>query len=728
MNRIAQPCRPQIRTLRICNQLGAGKVKSRVWTSVAIAPMMLMLGGANVLAAEAATEVGELVVVAPQPDDYSVDRSATATKTETALRDVPQAVSVIPDGVIHDQAMQSMADVFRYVPGVGSAQGEGNRDALVIRGNASTADFYVDGVRDDIQSYRDLYNAARVEVLKGPNAMIFGRGGGGGVVNRVTKRADGTALREVSLEAGTDDHRRIGADFDQPLTAAWSTRAVGVYEHSDSFRDFVTLRRWGLNPTLRYSPNDRTGVVLGYEHFDDHRTADRGVPSFGTGPSPTAPSTFFGAPDQSFAAVRSDVWSAVIEHRLGERVTLTNHAVAGDYDKFYQNIYPGAAADLPSAGTPTRATLSAYKNSARRKNLFSQTDLVWQTRAGGLHHTLLAGTEFGRQTTDNVRNTGYFAGGATTLFVPFSAPTVLGAPASFHQSATDADNHVQARVAAAYIQDQIELGKLQLVAGARYDRFGLAFNNHRTGLSFGRADAMVSPRLGLVFKPVEPVSLYASYSVSFLPSSGDQFSSLTATTQALKPERFENHEVGIKWAVTAHLDLTLAAYDLLRDNTTARDPLDASRAILAGAQRSRGLELGLSGRVNEHWQVIGGYARQSAKITEATVASVTAGKHVALTPANTASLWNKVALNQGWALGLGVIHQDRQFAAIDNIVVLPGFTRLDGAVFVQLTTGARLQVNVENLTDRTYYPTSNGANNIAPGAPRTLRVSLRTRF
>jgi catecholate siderophore receptor len=675
----------------------------------------------------AATEVDAVVVTGTVEDGYAARRTSTATKTDTPLINVPQAVSVITREVIADQSMQSMADVLRYVPGAGIGQGEGNRDAPVLRGQASTADFYVDGVRDDVQYFRDLYNAERIEVLKGPNAMTFGRGGGGGVINRVTRKADGRTLREATIEAGSFDHKRATVDLDQPLGGAWSGRFVGVYEDSGSFRDGVELQRWAVNPTLRFEPSERFAAVLGYEHADDRRTADRGVPSFAGRPSPTEPETFFGAPDQSQAKVTADVFTAVAEVRLGEGLVLRDHLLAGAYDKFYQNIYPSAAADQPVAGVPTRATLAAYNNSSWRDNLFNQADLVWQTRAGRFEHTVLGGLEIGRQTTDNFRNTGFF-GTATSLFVPFATPTVAGFPASFHQSATDANNHVVAKVAAAYLQDQVEFGRLQLLAGLRWDSFDLDFRNNRTGQALSRRDETVSPRLGLVFKPADQVSLYASYAVSFLPSSGDQFSSLTATTQAFEPERFENHEVGFKWDASMRLALTGAAYELIRDHTTARDPLDPARTILAGEQRTRGVEIGLTGQITERWQIVGGYAWQNARITEATVASVVAGKHVPLTPAHTASLWNRVNLTDRWGVGLGVVHQSEQFAAIDNAVVLPGFTRLDGAVFFKVSDKVRLQANVENLGNQRYFPNANGANNIATGAPRSLRVALQASF
>jgi catecholate siderophore receptor len=223
------------------------------------------------------------------------------------------------------------------------------------------------------------------------------------------------------------------------------------------------------------------------------------------------------------------------------------------------------------------------------------------------------------------------------------------------------------------------------------------------------------------------VSLYASYSVSYLPSAGDQFSSLTASSRTLEPEEFENYEVGAKWDVTLGLSLSAAAYRLDRTNTTARDPNNPAVTIQTGAQRTRGLELAVAGQLTERWEVAGGYAWQDAEITSTTTAAL-AGNTVALTPRHTASLWNKVRLTDRWSAGLGVIRQGRSFAAVDNSVVLPGYTRVDAAVFLKLNDRLRAQVNVENLFDKGYFPTSQGNNNILPGAPRSARVSLTANF
>jgi len=655
-------------------------------------------------------------------DGYAATRTTTATKTDTPLNDVPQSVTVVPQEVVKDQAMQGMADVVRYMPGITAAQGEGNRDQIVIRGMNTTADFFTDGVRDDVAYYRDLYNVDRVEALKGPNAMIFGRGGGGGVINRVLKEADGTTVREIGLRAGSFGNKRATADVGQALSPTLSGRLNAMIERSDSYRSHVEVERYGINPTVTLKPGDRTRIKLGYEYLHDDRTADRGIPSLNGRPLDTGVSTFFGNPDLSYAEADVHAFDALVEHEITDRVTIRNRSRFADYDKFYQNVFPGAV--NAAAGT---VAISAYNHRVQRQNLFNQTDLVTKLETGPLKHTLLTGVEVGRQTTDNFRNTGFFPGNVTTISAPLGSPTIF-TPVAFRQVAADADNRTVATVAAAYVQDQIELGEhWQVIAGLRYDRFDIDFHNNRTGADLSRTDGLWSPRLGVVFKPIQPLSLYTSYSVSYLPGSGDQFSALTATTQALEPEKFENIEVGAKWDVLSNLSLTAALFRLDRTNTTAPDPNNPAQVVQTGSQRSKGFELGMTGNITEAWQVFGGFAVQNAEITSRTTAAP-AGATVPLVPRRTASLWSKYQFTPTWGAGLGVVHQSAMYAGINNTVTLPAFTRFDAAIYSNITENVRLQLNVQNLFDREYYSTAHSNNNITPGAPRTFLVSLTSTF
>jgi catecholate siderophore receptor len=649
--------------------------------------------------------------------------SATGTKTLTALRDVPQSISVITRELIADQAMRSMADVVRYIPGVVMGQGEGNRDQPTIRGNATTTDFFVDGMRDDAQYFRDLYNVDRVEALKGSNAMVFGRGGGGGVLNRVTKEPRWAPSREVRIQGGSYDNRRVSADVGQVLTPAVAFRVNGVYENSATFRERAALERSGINPALAFaSPSRTTQVALGYEFFRDHRTADRGIPSFGGRPLDIDPATFFGDPSASYADMNVHAATATATHTTASGLTIRNRARLTSYDKSYDNVFPGA---VNTAGD--QVSLSAYGTATQRRNLLNQLDLLFDATTGSLRHTVLVGAELGRQVTDNFRRTGYFGDSVTSVSAPLSEPTI-SLPLVFRQSPTDADNHVTGGIRSLYVQDQIALSRhWQLIAGIRFEEFDVRYRDNRTNSILRRDDRMISPRAGLVFKPADDVSLYSSYSVSHLPSAGDQFSSLTNVTRTLEPEDFANYEVGAKWDVANRLAVTAAAYRLDRTHTRAPNPNDPTRTVLTGSQRTNGFELGVTGRVNSAWQMAGGYANQHALI-RSTTAAAAAGATVPLVPRTTLSLWNMYQFTPVLGAALGVVHRTAMYAGVDNQVLLPGFTEADGAVFVSLGRRMQVQLNMENLFNTTYHVTAHSNDNITPGTPRSILLGLTTMF
>jgi catecholate siderophore receptor len=652
---------------------------------------------------------------------YQTAAVSSATKTLTPLRDVPQSITVIPQELMKDQMMMSIGDVVRYVPGITAIQGENNRDQLVIRGNSTSADFFLDGVRDDVQYYRDLYNLDRVEALKGPNAMMFGRGGGGGVVNRVTKEAGLTPLHELTLLGGSYGNKRFTADLDQPLSDKVALRLNAMYENSDSFRKYVNLERHGINPTLTFTPGKQTKITLDYENFRDDRVADRGITSFQGKPVDVDASTYYGDPKQSHVGARVNLGSATIEHQTG-RLTIRNRTTVGNYDRGYQNFVPGAV-----SADQRQVTLSAYNNATRRTNVFNQTDLTYSLEAGPIKHRLLAGAEIGRQLTDNFRNTGYFDNSATSILVPYT-DTVIGTPITFRQSTTDADNHLKTNVAATYVQDQMDLSRhIQVVAGLRFDHFDLQYRNNRTGDNLRRIDNLVSPRAGIVYKPITALSVYTNYSVSYLPSSGDQFSSLTTITQQVKPEKFNSFEVGFKWDISQSFSITSAVYRLNRNNTRSTDPNDPTRIVQTGSQRTNGYELGLNGSLTRRWRVAGGYAYQDAFVTSATTAA-RPGAQVAQVPHHTFSIWNNYQILPKLGAGLGILNRSDMFAAIDDTVRLPGYTRADAAVYYSLTERLRLQANVENLFDTKYYINADSNTNISPGFARAVRAGLIVRF
>lgn len=679
------------------------------------------------------SELEKVTVLGERETGYDATSSQSATKTETPLIDTPQAITVITQELIQDQAMQGMADVVRYVPGVGMAQGEGNRDTPIFRGSSSTADLFIDGMRDDVQYFRDLYNIERVEALKGSNAMIFGRGGSGGVLNRVTKQADGETRRDLSLQAGSWNRLRATADVSDAINDNAAFRINALVEETDSFRDDVSASRRGINPTASLLFGENTDLSLGVEHFEDERTADRGISSLLGKPVDVDPSTFFGDPERSFAEIEANTFSALWEHGFTNGANLRNRTLVGRYDKFYQNVFPGAAR------ADDTVTLSAYNTETRRDNLLNQTDLVFVANTGSIEHKLLVGAEFGRQETDNFRETGYFSdtcatATTTSVRVSLANPRYTG-PICFKQSASDADNHGVARTGALYVQDQIEFSPNWLaVIGLRYDHFELDLRNNRTGLDLASSDSLVSPRVGLIYKPQANVSIYANMGKAFLPRSGEQLASLSLTNQSLEPEEFSNLELGAKWDISPRLAATAAVYRLTRSNVAVVDPLDASKLVLlAGdSQHVEGVELGLSGKISENWSVMGGFAYQDARTTQAVETSpgtvLPAGRILAQVPRRTFSLWNRYDFTSRWGAALGVIARDKMFTSTSNAVTLPGYARVDGAVFFALNENIQMQLNVENLLDREYFASAHSDTNISPGSPRAVNLGLHLSF
>ena len=663
-----------------------------------------------------------ITVSAKVSSGYTVPKISTATKTNTPLIDIPQSISVVTQEAIKDQNILSMSDAVRYVPGMGISQGEGNRDALVFRGNRSTGDFFVDGIRDDVQYYRDIYNIERVEVLKGPNGMIFGRGGSGGVINRVVKEASWSPIQEITAQAGSFNAKRVALDVGQGINEVAAVRLNAMYENSGSFRDGVDLKRYGVNPTVTIMPTNNTKVVLNAEYFKDERVADRGIPSFQGRPLNTNVSTFFGDPNRSLSDSELKAVNALIEHKFDNEVTIRNRTRYATQDKFYQNVYPNA---VNAAGTGV--DINAYNDTTQRNTFFNQTDLLFSLNTGEVKHDLVVGLEIGHQETDNVRQTGTFNNTtATFVNVPTSNP-ITTAPISFTTLATN--NHSVMKQTSLYAQDQIKLlPQLQAILGLRYDRYEVDFRNNKTALDINTSDNFLSPRVGLVYKPIETVSIYTSYSLAYVPRAGEQLTSLTVTNKALEPEKFKNVEVGAKWDIQPNLALTTAVFKLDRTNVIIQDPNNTALSILGGGQSNKGFELGLAGRVTSAWSVMGGYTYQDGQITNTQSAAAKKGAVLAELPKNTFSLWNRYDFTPGWGVGLGVINRSAMYTSTDNTVRLPGFTRVDAAVYARIDKNLRAQLNIENLFDTKYFASAHNNNNISPGSPIAARVSLIANF
>jgi catecholate siderophore receptor len=674
--------------------------------------------------------------------------TSSGTKTNTPLVNIPQSITVVTKDFIRDQGFQSLTDVTRYVPGVAIHQGEGNRDELVIRGVDSSANFYVNGFRDDVQYFRDLYNTQSLEILKGPSALIYGRAAGGGLVNRTLKDADGTRVYEATMQTGSYADRRVSLDAGQAVNENVAVRLNAFYEGSDTFRDFGHLERYGINPTVTLQPTDDTKVKLSYEFYHDFRLADRGNPSQGlaggaTRFNPTTPfapngdlTKFFGSPIYNSAKVEVQTAMAVVEHDFGNGLTVRNGSIYADYNRGYRNVYPGGTGAPASAGggavTPdqTQLSLNAYENYTPRENAFNQTDFVYKTVTGPVRHTVAFGTEFGRQTGLSLRNSGQFPDNAGLSYVvvnPFNA--AYFGPVTFNHIASDANSKYRLNIASGYVQDQIEVTPwLQFLLGARYDSFDLSALDQNTNILRNRVDQKVSPRAAVIVKPMENLSLYTAWSTSFLPASGDQFSALSPGTLILEPQTFKSTEVGAKWNINPKLLFTAAAYEIIRTNVPIADPSGNGLFFASGAHNIRGFETALTGYITPDWQSVLGYSYIDARITSATSPTIVPGNRVQLVPYNQVSLWNKYQIDPTWAAALGMIYFSDSFASSDDSVRLPGFVRFDAAVYAKIDEMWRVQLNVENIFNKGYWATADGNNNISPGQPRTFRVTALAKF
>ena len=663
------------------------------------------------------------IIVTGVSDGYLATNTVTATKTDTPLMNIPQTINVVTRDQLDDQAHHSLADILRYVPGTTVGQGEGNRDQITLRGQNTTADFFLDGVRDDVQYYRGLYNIERVEILKGPYALIFGRGGGGGIINRVQK----SPLSDDIIYAGQASINSFGAydisaDVNAPLSDVAAVRINAVYENLDSHRDFVGGERYAWNPYVAFKLNDAWKLGLSYEYVHDNRTTDRGIPSIATAAGqPNRPiagyrDQFFGVPDVNYTQLQAHIAKLRLDGALAANVSFSGTILYGDYDKIYLNVYPNGAATAQN-GT---VALAAYSDPTQRENFIAQANLVWDVETGALTHKILVGSEYGDQKSANRRFNGTLSTPTISLANPLF-PTV-----NFNALSRDTVSDV--KFFSTYVQDQISFGEhIDVVAGLRYDNFDIEGTDLLPAVDrpFARKDEKVSPRLGLIFKPQENISLYGSYSQSFLPRSGDQFLALTVTQQNLAPEKFTNYELGAKWDVRPNLNMTLSVFQLERSNATTPDPSNPVASINVGTTRTQGVELSVTGNITSSWQVHGGYSYQDAVL--AGNDSVRLGQ----VPRHQASLWNRYDLSDQFAAGLGIIHQSSQFAAIrtvSNTTKLPAFTRLDAALYYDLSDALQLQLNIENLLNTDYFSDAHNNNNISTGAPLNARVTIRAKF
>ena len=639
------------------------------------------------------------------------------------VRDTPMSISTISAKQIADRMPLSVMDAVAYVPGIGLSSGEGNRDALVFRGQRNTGDFYIDGVRDDVQHYRDFYNVEKIDVIKGPNALIFGRAGSGGIFNRVRKEANWNPKQELKFSGGSYDHKRMTLDTGYVLNDKVAFRMNGLYEHSRSHRKGQELQRYGIAPTVTIKPTAKTKVVIQAELFKDDRTADRGIPSKNGRPwkggNKKSRDTFFGSAALSPTDTNKKAISMHVDHRFNENFKFRNRVHYAKFDKFYQNVY--ANGSVSDANT---VALGAYNDQTDRENFFNQTDLLFNLNTGPIKHNIITGVEFFRQVTKQLRNKGTFASSSTVnAFDPTYRGAISWAP---YGAGSGKSNHsISTSGIGVYIQDHVELHPMvHATAGVRYDRFEQDARNRYTDSTLRSRDDHISPRFGLILKPLKKLSIYGSWSMTHQPRGGDQLKSLTVSNAALAPERFINIEGGIKYDVLNNLSFTTAFFQLDRTNVILQGA-EAGTTRLGKGTRTRGVEVGLQGQITDKWNVLASYTYMEGTLR---AGQSNAGNTLKETPKNMYAVWNRYDVTPWFGAAFGVVGRSASFTKEDNTVTLPSYARVDAALYGKINKHLRAQVNIQNLFDTNYYVSSHNNNNIMPGAPITARVTLIATF
>ncbi|CAI8265790.1 MAG: putative TonB-dependent receptor BfrD [Opitutia bacterium UBA7350] len=665
-------------------------------------------------------------------DDFVVIGSSlyidevNALKTPTTILQVPQSLTIMTADQISQQGLESINDIVEYTPGVNISQGEGHRDAVVFRGVRSTSDFFVDGVRDDVQYYRPLYNVERVEFLRGSNALFFGRGGTGGVLNRVMKKGvlrDNFNVYKLSINTfgGTL------AQFDKNLALGDATAVrINVFKNDlEGHRDFFYADEFGINPTVKFKLSDHAVLDLSYEFLDTDRFIDRGIPTSPTTNTPVDAfkDIVFGDERDNYSTLTAHIYRASFQNGFSEALKSIINITYNDFDKRYQNVYPNRQAEATDPTIP----LGGYVDTTKRDNLILSADLIGEYELLGMQHTLVAGVESISTNNANTRDKAVFTN-EFTIVRPIRLSDGVGMDSvgavtnDFDSFGDNTSNTVS--VFGIYLNDEIDLTeKLGLVLGARLDDIdqnSIKYDvNGDVSEAVNRNDSVFTPRLGFVYKAKENLNLYASYSEAYQLKSGDE-QYATASKTNLDPNTYENSEIGLKWDFNNSLSLTAALFeiDTIQQESYTGGLGEALVRDLEG--KISGFEFQLQGKITDRWFLIVGYSQLDGEDSD--------GDHLRELPERTISLWNKYLLNDRLSLGFGLTHQADSLTTTGGTAYLPAYTRMDAAAYCKISDSISLQLNIENLTDELYYPSAHKESQVTVGAPLNATFSVVGKF
>lgn len=655
-------------------------------------------------------------------EGYAVRNSSTGTKTDTPLRDIPQSIQVVSRQVLEEQQVSSLGDALNNISGIqrGNTHG-GTTESFFVRGFHATT-YAVDGVMTNSQVIRpealnDLANIEHVEVLKGPASVLYGRGNPGGLINLVTRKPTYEPQAQLKAQAGSWDFYRLqtyvsGAlDPNDTLAGglAMATQTDGGYRHT-----FEANKRNYFAPTLRWQPNDATTIDAGIEYIELQGPYDRGLLVVGERIEKRS-RLVLEEPFSRSETDKSALWIKT-EHHANDWLTLRQVTRMDESRKDFQNVnFQGLQADGRTLNR--RAT----DLSEDLESLTAQFEAVATFTTHGLYHTALLGYEYvsGRRDTRNYR--------ATLAPIDIYNPVYGALPGPYIANTVvkqEMDGH------AVYLQDQIDLNaQWKLLAGVRWDSVDqtltTSFGNGNPTTSYNPSPEAVSPRLGVVYQPLDWLSLYASYSESFAPQSDVRQGGIP-----LDPETGEQYEVGAKFElIPERLSATLALFEITRQNVAVDDPLDPSVSIQTGEQRVRGIELDVAGSISTGWNVIGNLSLVDAKLTEDTV--LPTGNRLEAVPVFSGSLWSTYQFQDGalqdFGFGTGVIFAGKRYGNMENSFSDGGYVRFDASVFYDVNENVRVSLNGQNLTN-TYYMENISSAGTYAGEPASVVATLNVGF
>jgi catecholate siderophore receptor len=699
------------------------KLKAQRWARAMVA-VALSSFHINAYADEQAS--GELDPLGVVGTKEELQKLSPGLKSSLELKDIPRSISVMSAEQIKAQGLKSIGDVIDYTPGVINSQGEGHRDAPVIRGVRTTQDLYRDGIRDDVQYYRPLYNVESVEVLRGPDALTSGFGGAYGMINRVTKEGlIGEDFTEIS--GRVDSFGEFGIQLDRNVQIDENTafRLNMFGEDLANHRDFYYGNSFGANPTLKYNLGNGSTLDLSYEFLNQERFIDRGIPTGADGyPVKSLKDIVFGDPTENYSTHEAHILRAIYEHKLSDSLKGRFTAAYSDHDKLYQNFY---ASDYNNSANTV--TLDGYVDTTKRKTSTFQYELTGELETGNIKHNWIAGLEYLDVSNDNDRFHAAWSDNNNSDTDVFSINRPINLNRGVGVSA-DADNNTtvnnytknqadetfaDVKVLSFYISDEIALtDSLDLVLGARFDKMDVDVSG---GGPVSDSDETISPKAGLIFDVTDAISVYASYSETFTPKAKDQYAKLNDNAEKTDPDTFENTEFGIRYDLPIGLSLSAAYFEVEKNAPTLAG--DALTTTMSTSEIS-GLEFQLSGNLTSRWFISAGYTNLDAHASD--------GDRLRETPENVFSIWNNFTVSDRLALNLGIINQGESHIKEGGTQKLPEYTRVDAGASYALSENTSIQLNVENLTDELYFPHAHGDHQASVGAPINAMLSITSKF